>query len=98
MLIMLQGTFIATVGALCVAVSQFYPDKVCPLTTYPRSSTAMMTNMSKPSVPRTFPDGLEKELGGPRAVRAAKTIDDDAAIISGGSRSSIDGPTLGEVL
>lgn len=22
----------------------------------------------KPSVPRTFPDGLEKELGGPRAV------------------------------
>ncbi|KAJ9194256.1 hypothetical protein DTO164E3_5655 [Paecilomyces variotii] len=26
----------------------------------------------KPSVPRTFPDGLEKELGGPGAVRARK--------------------------
>ncbi|RAK77154.1 uncharacterized protein BO72DRAFT_448222 [Aspergillus fijiensis CBS 313.89] len=27
----------------------------------------------KPSVPRTFPDGLEKELGGPRAVPARKS-------------------------
>ncbi|KKA18114.1 hypothetical protein T310_7938 [Rasamsonia emersonii CBS 393.64] len=26
----------------------------------------------KPSAPRTFPDGLEKELGGPNAVRARK--------------------------
>ncbi|KAL2214870.1 hypothetical protein M432DRAFT_628126 [Thermoascus aurantiacus ATCC 26904] len=28
----------------------------------------------KPSVPRTFPDGLEKELGGPNAVRVSRTI------------------------
>ncbi|KAK5130182.1 hypothetical protein LTR08_002391 [Meristemomyces frigidus] len=76
--LVLMGSFVATVGALCLVVSQLYPDK--------------------PSVPRTFPDGLEKELGGPRAVRAATTVDDDAAIISGGSRSSRDGPTLGEVL
>ncbi|PYH86956.1 NADH:ubiquinone oxidoreductase kd subunit [Aspergillus uvarum CBS 121591] len=30
----------------------------------------------KPSVPRTFPDGLEKELGGPRAVPARKSGED----------------------
>ncbi|KAI9728301.1 MAG: hypothetical protein M1834_007705 [Cirrosporium novae-zelandiae] len=29
----------------------------------------------KPAVPREFPDGLEKELGGPRAVRARKASD-----------------------
>ncbi|KAK5111936.1 hypothetical protein LTR85_011683 [Meristemomyces frigidus] len=52
----------------------------------------------KPSAPRTFPGGLEKELGGPRAPRAAITVDDDAAFIEGGSRSSRDGPTLGEAL
>ncbi|KAK4541887.1 hypothetical protein LTR36_007251 [Oleoguttula mirabilis] len=76
--LVLIGTFAATVGVLCAAVSRFYPDK--------------------PSAPRTFPDGLEKELGGPRAPRAAVTVDDDAAFISGGSRSSRDGPTLGEAL
>ncbi|KAF2091229.1 hypothetical protein K490DRAFT_54126 [Saccharata proteae CBS 121410] len=30
----------------------------------------------KPSAPRTFPDGLEKELGGPTALRARKEGED----------------------
>lgn len=30
----------------------------------------------KPSTPRTFPGGLEAELGGPRAVIARKTEDE----------------------
>ena len=30
----------------------------------------------KPSAPRTFPGGLEAELGGPRAVIARKTEDE----------------------
>ncbi|KAF2768823.1 hypothetical protein EJ03DRAFT_273550 [Teratosphaeria nubilosa] len=42
----------------------------------------------KPAVPRTFEGGLEEEMGGPRAVRARKTGDDDAAWIQGGSRST----------
>jgi len=52
----------------------------------------------QPSAPRTFVDGLEKELGGPRAPRAAVTPYDDAAFIEGGSRSSRDGPKLNEAL
>ncbi|KAK5678657.1 hypothetical protein LTS10_009101 [Elasticomyces elasticus] len=40
------------------------------------------------SAPRTFPDGLEKELGGPLGVRAAVTEFDDASYVEGGSRSS----------
>ncbi|KAK0841969.1 hypothetical protein LTR03_009601 [Friedmanniomyces endolithicus] len=42
------------------------------------------------SAPRTFPDGLEKELGGPLAPRAAMTDAgfDDASYVEGGSRSS----------
>jgi NADH dehydrogenase (ubiquinone) 1 beta subcomplex subunit 8 len=30
-----------------------------------------LTYPDKPSVPRTFPDGLEKELGGAGAVRVS---------------------------
>jgi NADH dehydrogenase (ubiquinone) 1 beta subcomplex subunit 8 len=30
----------------------------------------------RPSAPRTFPDGLEAELGGPRALRARKEGDE----------------------
>lgn len=30
----------------------------------------------RPSVPRTFPDGLEAELGGPKALRARKAGDE----------------------
>lgn len=63
-------------------------------------SSVLRTSLtsSQPSAPRTFPGGLEKELGGPRAPRAAITVDDDAAFIEGGSRSSRDGPTGGEAL
>ncbi|TKA33114.1 hypothetical protein B0A50_00667 [Salinomyces thailandicus] len=42
----------------------------------------------RPSMPRTYPGGLETELGGPKAVRAAMTEDDVNAIIEGGGRSS----------
>lgn len=31
----------------------------------------------RPSVPRTFPGGLEAELGGPNAVRARKSEDEE---------------------
>ncbi|EMC99310.1 hypothetical protein BAUCODRAFT_31628 [Baudoinia panamericana UAMH 10762] len=41
-----------------------------------------------PATPRRFPDGLEKELGGPRAPRAPIALDDDASYIEGGSRAS----------
>jgi NADH dehydrogenase (ubiquinone) 1 beta subcomplex subunit 8 len=34
----------------------------------------------KPSVTRTFEDGLEAELGGPKAVRARKSDDDWAPL------------------
>lgn len=34
----------------------------------------------KPSAPRTFPGGLEAELGGPKAVRARMTEDDETAL------------------
>ncbi|TKA78333.1 hypothetical protein B0A55_03613 [Friedmanniomyces simplex] len=42
------------------------------------------------SAPRTFPDGLEKELGGPLAPRAPMTDAgfDEASYVEGGSRSS----------
>nr|POE69077.1 hypothetical protein CFP56_72784 [Quercus suber] len=43
----------------------------------------------RPSAPRTYPGGLEKELGGPRAPRARKTEDDDAALVEQGSRSTV---------
>ncbi|KAK4551873.1 hypothetical protein LTR86_010869 [Recurvomyces mirabilis] len=42
----------------------------------------------RPAVPRTFPDGLEKEMGGPLAPRAAVAPFDDASYIQGGSRST----------
>jgi NADH dehydrogenase (ubiquinone) 1 beta subcomplex subunit 8 len=34
----------------------------------------------KPSAPRTFPGGLEAELGGPRAVIARKSEDEESAL------------------
>lgn len=34
----------------------------------------------KPSAPRTYPGGLEAELGGPRAVRARKVEDEETAL------------------
>ncbi|KAL2009304.1 hypothetical protein VTN00DRAFT_7498 [Thermoascus crustaceus] len=39
-------------------------------------STVSLFYPDKPSVPRTFPGGLEKELGGPNAVRARKPGED----------------------
>ncbi|KAK3112645.1 hypothetical protein LTR53_010868 [Teratosphaeriaceae sp. CCFEE 6253] len=50
----------------------------------------------RPSAPRTFPDGLEKELGGPLAPRAAVANHgfDDAASVEGGPRSSRDGTAM----
>ena len=62
-LTLVQGSFIATVGALCGIVYNYYPDRV--------------------SVPRTYPGGLEAELGGPEAPRAAMTEADMRAIIEG---------------
>ncbi|KAI6885276.1 hypothetical protein KC363_g2842 [Hortaea werneckii] len=59
----LMGSFIATVGALCGIVYNYYPDRA--------------------SVPRTYPGGLEAELGGPEAPRAAMTEADMRAIIEG---------------
>ncbi|GIZ42465.1 hypothetical protein CKM354_000573500 [Cercospora kikuchii] len=35
----------------------------------------------RPSVSRTFPDGLEAELGGPKAVRARSENDGDVAVL-----------------
>ncbi|KAK5109322.1 hypothetical protein LTR62_007091 [Meristemomyces frigidus] len=40
------------------------------------------------SIPRTFPDGLEKELGGPLSPRAPIAPFDSASFVEGGSRSS----------
>ncbi|KAK0249449.1 hypothetical protein B0A54_03706 [Friedmanniomyces endolithicus] len=50
----------------------------------------------RPSAPRTFPDGLEKELGGPLAPRGAMTDAgfDDASYVEGGSRSSKTGTAM----
>lgn len=62
-LTLIQGSFIATVGALCGIVYNYYPDRA--------------------SVPRTYPGGLEAELGGPEAPRAAMTEADMRAIIEG---------------
>ena len=62
-LTLVQGSFIATVGALCGIVYNYYPDRA--------------------SVPRTYPGGLEAELGGPEAPRAAMTEADMRAIIEG---------------
>ena len=61
--LVVQGSFIATVGALCGIVYNYYPDRA--------------------SVPRTYPGGLEAELGGPEAPRAAMTEADMRAIIEG---------------
>lgn len=72
----LLGTFVASVFGLAFVVGRFYPDKVCG----PSLNRLIVTNKLQPSVTRHFEDGLEAELGGPKAVRARKSEDDWAPL------------------
>lgn len=72
----MKGTFVASVFGLAFVVGKFYPDKV--RTSFTRGLS--FANMLQPSVTRHFEDGLEAELGGPKAVRARKSEDDWAPL------------------
>ncbi|CZT22260.1 uncharacterized protein RCC_08129 [Ramularia collo-cygni] len=72
----MQGSFVASVFGLAYVVGKFYPDKVFILEV--RRPT--LTDLLQPSVTRHFEDGLEAELGGPKAVRARKSEDDWAPL------------------
>jgi NADH dehydrogenase (ubiquinone) 1 beta subcomplex subunit 8 len=51
----------------------YFPVLTCPL-------CGILTQFIQPAVPRTFPGGLEKELGGPAAVRARMTDDEESVL------------------